>query len=74
VTKSADCPNCNHPVEDHPANGCVLAAFIRVLEDRGVDKAKLEKLHAECWVDNLWDDVGPILDRLEEGHYSGPRP
>lgn len=69
--KSPLCPNCDQRVANHPENGCVLAALIQVARDRGgVPERKLRKLHAECNVDALWDDVGRIVDDLEDGHYS----
>lgn len=67
------CPGCGHPVDDHPEDGCVLGALIRVLRDRGsLDEQELLKLHSEADIDGLWADIGPILDRLEDGGYSYP--
>ena len=65
------CPNCAaHPVADHPANGCVLAALIQCIRDRGtVPERRLRDVHAHTDVDALWNDVGKIVDRLEEGAY-----
>lgn len=74
MSKPATCPNCNSPVKGHPDNSCVLNALIGVLRERGVPAKKLEKLHAACWIDNVWDDIGPIMDRLEDGYYSAARP
>ena len=72
MAKARICPNCYaSPVKGHPENGCVLAAFIVVLRDRGnKPERRLLQIHAECNVDALWDQVGPLLDRLEEGEFS----
>ena len=65
------CPNCIESVEGHIDNGCVLAALIDVIRDREEIKEKeLLELHAECNVDSLWNDIGPIVDALQEGKYS----
>lgn len=65
------CPNCTSPVNGHPENGCVLQALIGVIRDRGnLSERKILDLHANAWVDSLWDDMGPIIDDLEEGQYS----
>ena len=65
------CPNCGAPVDVHPDTSCVLNALINVLRDREeLDESELQALHAECWVDDLWDDLAPIIDRLGAGEYS----
>lgn len=65
------CPNCFEPVKQHPENGCVLAALIGVIRDRGeVEEGDLIELHAECNVDALWDRLGQIIDDLQEGHFT----
>lgn len=70
------CPNCGEPVcrpstgEVHEA-GCVLHALIGVVRDREtVPERKLRTIHANVDTDALWNDVGRIIDRLEEGRYS----
>ena len=70
---TATCPNCGCPVEGHPNNACVLAALIGVVRDReNLTEDELLALHRNACVDVMWDDIGPILDRLEEGFYSVP--
>ena len=66
------CPNCaEHPVDNHPQTGCMLAALIQIIEERGGHSAtELQVLHANTNVDALWDDIGPIIDRLEHGEYN----
>lgn len=65
------CPNCNEKVVGHPSNGCVLGALIQCVRDRKTtDTALLEELHAKVDLDKLWQDVGPVISRLESGHYS----
>lgn len=65
------CPNCYETVQDHPQNGCVLAALIQVVRERGSrTDAELLALHADANVDAMWDDIGPIIDRLEDGAYT----
>lgn len=64
------CPCCGEPVEDHPDNGCVLNTLLGVLRDRGsLEEADILDLHAKCDVDALWQDLGRIIDRLEDGRY-----
>lgn len=69
---AAMCPNCgNSPVHGHPENGCILATMITVVRERGnKSEEELEELHAKTDVNALWNDLGPILDKLEEGGYS----
>lgn len=65
------CPNCEDPVLTHSENGCILAALIGVVSDRGNTSAeKLQELHASCDVDELWHRLGPIIDDLEAGVFS----
>jgi hypothetical protein len=65
------CPNCAQPVIGHERNGCVLYAFIELLNDRDTKtRRQLESIHRNCNVDAMWNDIGPILDRLETGGYS----
>lgn len=65
------CPNCSSPVAKHPENGCVLGALVQVVRDRGsVPERRLRKLHAEVNTDALWNDLGRVIDDLEEGLYS----
>lgn len=68
---TTQCPNCfQAPVVGHPENSCVLAALIQCLRDREkTDEARLQHLHANCDVAQLWDSLGPILDALEDGDY-----
>jgi len=69
--KEKKCPNCQerfHVV--HPENGCVLASLTQVVREREiVDEEKLLQLHENTDVSALWDDLGPIIDKLEEGKY-----
>lgn len=65
------CPCCSAPVSQHPENGCVLYTLIQVLGQRGaLTASELAQVHADCDVDTLWSDIGPVLDKLEVGHYS----
>ncbi len=69
--EAVKCPNCGHSIQNHPNNGCVLHAFIGVLAEReNLGRKKLDDLHAQADVDKLWEDLGPILDKLEAGGYS----
>lgn len=71
VMEPSLCPNCRQPVADHPENGCVLAALIQVIREReAMSEEKLRELHASTDTDQLWEDLGPLVDRLEEGEYS----
>jgi hypothetical protein len=66
----AKCPNCCAEIDTHPRDECILYVFMTVLRDRGnLDDEQLAEIHANCAVDMMWDDIGPILDRLEEGYY-----
>lgn len=71
MPKKRMCPNClTTAVKHHPENGCVLAALIQVLREREeLPERTLLSLHAKTDVDALWDDLGPILDKLEDGGY-----
>lgn len=64
------CPNCAHPIENHPENGCVLKALIGVLRNRGeYEEIYLNEIHANTDVDALWQKIGRIIDDLGEGLY-----
>jgi len=65
------CPNCGGSIKDHVADFCVLSSLMGVVDDRGnLARAQLEQLWGNVDIDRLWDDLGPILDRLEAGDYS----
>ncbi len=65
------CPICLSAVKDHPQNGCVLAALMGVVAERGnLSQRRVNALHAKVDTNKLWDDLGPILDHLEWGRYS----
>lgn len=64
------CPNCGGSVIDHPEDGCVLAALMTVLRDRGThDQAALQRIHAQCDVESLWRSVDALVDQLAEGRF-----
>lgn len=64
------CPNCGEAADGHPVNGCVLAALISVLADRGeLPDERLLELHAGANTDAMWLDLGPVVDKLGEGYY-----
>ncbi len=70
MPKQVRCPNCQSPVANHPENGCVLAALIQVIREReALPETRLRKIHQGTDVDLLWRDLGPVIDRLEEGNY-----
>lgn len=50
--------------EAHVTSGCVLAALLGVVEDRGepIDKEKVAIIDPNA----LWDMLGPIADWIEE--------
>lgn len=66
------CPNCYVPIADHTEKGCVLAALIGVLRERGTySEEELRYLHEKCNVDVLWDNlVGRIVDKLGDGDFN----
>lgn len=65
------CPNCTQPVVDHPQTGCVLAALIGVIRDRGTKPERvLRSIHAKCDINALWDRLGPVIDDLEAGNFT----
>lgn len=65
------CPNCVAPVVQHPENGCVLAAFVQVIRERGtMTERALRKLHADTDADALWSVVGRTIDDLEDGNFT----
>lgn len=69
MSRRRKCPNCGKPVAGHPENGCLLAALIGVIQDRGVTRRRALTLHANADVDALWSDLGPVIDRLQDGKY-----
>lgn len=70
MTKRMTCPNCGADVVGHKENGCALATLIGVVRDRGnKTQAELHRLHADVDSDALWNDLGKIVDRLEDGEY-----
>jgi hypothetical protein len=49
----------------------VLNAFIELIRDRGtVSAAKLRKIHLNTNIDQLWDELDPIVARLEAGEFN----
>lgn len=66
------CPNCSRPMEkNHPIDVCLVAALFGVVRDRGnKTDDRIKKLMRDVNVDLLWDDLGPLIDRLEKGYYS----
>lgn len=65
------CPNCTRPIHEHGNSECVLAALISVLRDRGEHTPEqLHKLTVDCDVDQLWSEIGPIIDRLGKGQFN----
>lgn len=69
------CPNCMCvPVTNHPENGCVLASLVQIVRERGNhSEDEIQKLHANCDTDALWEHLGPVLNKLEDGDFS-PEP
>ena len=66
-----NCPNCSVPVKTHTHNGCVLHELMCVISDRGnLTKKEVRAIHAYVDADALWNDLGAIVDRLEEGGYA----
>ena len=65
------CNNCCREHDDLP-DVCLPAAMLGVSvfsrEELTPDEADtlLENLN----VDQLWDDIGPIIDRIQEGYYN----
>ena len=71
MTKVIRCPNCDVPIAGHPENGCVLAACIGVISDRGeLSEAKIRRLFTDTDPDLFWSEVGDLIDRLEDGEFS----
>ncbi len=65
------CPNCGLKfIHRHRPNGCVLAALIEVLRDRETLEPEeiLERL-LDCNVDHMWNEIGSVIDALEDGEY-----
>lgn len=59
------CPNCTREDMVAPQDACVLEALATVLVDRGHDPQKVAKMLSKIDTDELWNDVGPIIDGLE---------
>lgn len=69
--EGGSCPNCGAAVVDHPQNGCALAALIGVVRERGdTPEDEIRKLHAGCDSDALWNDLGRVVDALQDGRYN----
>jgi hypothetical protein len=68
------CPNCSQAFtvrRPHPENGCALAALAGVVADLGnKTPAQVARLIHNADVDALWTDLGPVIDKLEDGEYS----
>jgi hypothetical protein len=66
------CPNClDTPVAGHPENACILYVLTDVLRSRGtLTEEQIQALHRDADPNQVWDDIGPIIDRLEDGHYN----
>lgn len=65
------CPNCGQPIDGHPDDGCMLNALIIVLRDRGeLEPDVINRLHANCDPDLLWNRIGPIVDDLGVGAFN----
>lgn len=77
ATGTTLCPNCGqHPVNAHPQTGCVLAALVQVLRERGeYTEERLQAIHANCDDARLWTEIGDIVDRLGNGEFDAePEP
>lgn len=65
-----ECPNCLEKHEVFP-DVCVLHVLLGVAV-HGRQSLTNEAAHVvlkNCNADALWDDLGPIVDRLEAGYY-----
>jgi hypothetical protein len=65
-----DCPNCGRGFDDpvqatHVESGCVLAALLGVISDRGESEIVPERVE-NLDSDQLWDVLGPLADEIEE--------
>lgn len=69
-----ECPNCYDPLNAggmHESNGCVLIAFAELVRERGGHTPEqIAELVRRCNADRLWDVLGPIVDRFEEGEFN----
>jgi hypothetical protein len=64
------CPNCMQPITKRMP-GCVLHDLIGIVSDRGnVNRERLHEIHAACDPLVMWEDLGPVIDKLEAGGYS----
>ena len=67
------CPNCDELVNGHPDSDCILRVFANIIRDRGnKTEAEIQRLHADCNADALWDRIGPLLNVFEDGYFSQP--
>jgi len=62
------CPNClrEHGIPEEP---CMLGALASMLGQRGVNPEEALGLIERANPEHLWDDLGPILERLAVGYY-----
>lgn len=69
TTQDTRCPNClgEHEIPEEP---CLLGALVAVLvsSERLSPAVALERMR-KANADHLWDDLGPIVDRLMAGEY-----
>jgi hypothetical protein len=72
VSKRHKCPNCGKVfTESHPENGCALALFATVVRDRGdLTQEQINKLVVNCDTDALWEYLGALISRFEEGDFN----
>jgi hypothetical protein len=69
------CPNCGADIgaDKTHGDGCVLGALLEVVRDRGnLRERTVATRGRRCDVDALWDDLGTVVDKLEDGGYSLP--
>jgi hypothetical protein len=65
------CPNCGDEHAELPSAPCLLAVLLGlIVHDREtMTHEQAQAALAKVDVDALWTDLGPILDRLEDGAY-----
>ncbi|HMM79256.1 MAG TPA: hypothetical protein PKC65_04450 [Pyrinomonadaceae bacterium] len=68
---STKCSNCADEHRSIP-DVCILSALVGVslFSRESLNEKQARNIIASSNADHLWDDLGPIIDRLESGFYA----
>lgn len=62
-----DCPNCGRQLEERVRGACILEALGELLQERtGEGDEEIVEFVKTYDVDFLWEQLGPVIDQLED--------